>query len=119
MARSKTSGFNILWENSNPKMFTRIFKYGDHIFKIHCEHTNGSYLGFNHKCCASIMIPDGTFSHIVDNIIVGVNVKNLYVSADKNQITSENDKAIKAFEDYITKVYANTSKSLIKENQNV
>lgn len=93
-----------LWCNPEPKMYTEIFEFNGRIFSFHFEHTNGAPCGFNYKCCADIMLPDGTFKHIIDNHIVGCSWKNYYLFKD-SQAAAENEKAMSAFINYIVSVY--------------
>ena len=98
--------FKKLWENPNPKMYTLIFEYNSIKFKIHIEHTNGTPCGFNYKCALAIMTPDGTFSNILDDITTGFNWHNCYTDdSNSSKITVFNDTAIKAFKNFVKKVY--------------
>ncbi len=100
------SEFKKLWENPNPKMYTLIFEYNSRKFRIHIQHTNGVPLGFNYTCALGIMLPDGTFSNILDNIQAGVAWKNEYTEpATSPRIKKYNDDAIKAFKNFVKKVY--------------
>lgn len=100
------SEFKKLWENPNPKMYTLIFEYNSRKFKIHIEHTNGTPCGFNYNCALGIMLPDGTFSNILDNIQAGVEWKNEYTEpAGSLRIKMYNDNAIKVFKNFVKRVY--------------
>lgn len=76
-------------------------------FLIYVEGSNGDCLGFNRKCCLSIMIENGTWERIVDNEELGFLHRNqdLYYGNDniyKNSIVKE---IVKHFKDYIKAVY--------------
>jgi hypothetical protein len=98
--------FKSLWKNDNPKNFTEIFSFNEKKFKIHVAHHNGDALGFNSNCALYVMLPDGTFSGIIDSRQGGIKYSNLYYSGDLNKIKSVNDNAVKSFKDFVKKVYA-------------
>jgi len=101
----KVSNFKTLWINDNPKNYTEIFAFNGKKFRMHFEHTNGTPCGFNYKCSLDIMVPDGTFHHIMDNLEMGVDWSNSYV-CDPTTCKRENSKAIPAFHKYVEAVYA-------------
>ena len=86
------------------KHYMQIFRFNGKCFKIYIEHTTGKPCGFNNKCCLSIMLPDGTFAHLVDNVTLQVKLENQYFceKIDKCQ----NQRAEKAFKYYVEKVYS-------------
>lgn len=47
-------------------------------FKIYVEISNGDPLGFNHKCCLSVMSADGDFKEVVDNRQIDAFYRNDY-----------------------------------------
>jgi len=96
--------FNILWESKSSRIYTMIFAYGDRKFRVYCEHTDDIPLGFNYKCCLSIMTSEGTFLNIIDNIQVGFNWERQCYN-NKEMEKENNDKAVKAFQEFVEKVY--------------
>ena len=97
---------NILFESYNPKRFMRVIKYGNHVFKIKCEHTSGDSLGFNYHCYLSIMNRDGYWNNVVDNRDIGfVFNKRPNLEENNQSIDMENKRAYKEFVEYIKKVY--------------
>lgn len=94
-----------LWKNDTPKKFTEIFSFNDKKFKIQVIHHNGDPCGFNSNCALYVMLPDGTFSGVIDSHQCGVPYKNLYASNNLSEIKSVNDMAVKCFKDFVKKVY--------------
>lgn len=102
----KKSEMKVLYEVKTLKNFMRIFEYHDHKFKIKIQHRNGTPLGFNYNCCLMIMAPDGTFKDVVDSRMLECGYMNRYVLDEGDYRLKEiNDKAIKAFYDYVKAVY--------------
>ena len=96
--------FKTLWESKDSRMYTIIFAYGGRKFRVYCEHTDGIPLGFNYNCCLAIMTSEGTFSNIIDNIQVGVEwERQCYNNKEKEK--ENNDRALKAFQEFVEKVY--------------
>lgn len=99
-----TDKLKILWESKDSKIYTVIFAYGDRKFRVYCEHTDGMPLGFNYKCCLAIMTSEGTFANIIDDIQIGVEwQRQCYNSKEKEK--ENNDRAVKAFQEFVEKVY--------------
>ena len=76
-------------------------------FLIYVEGSNGDCIGFNHKCCLSIMTSEGTWEHVVDNYSLGFtdNQSSIYYShsvAEKERLI---DDSVNHFKDYIKAVY--------------
>ena len=86
------------------KRYMQIFRFNGKCFKIYIEHTNGTPCGFNYKCCLSIMLPDGTFEPLVDNVILQVKWENQYFCEKIDK--SQNQRAEKEFKNYVEKVYS-------------
>lgn len=63
----------VIWTSKEKnKFFTEIFEIPNgKKFKVRCDHSNGTSIGFNSHCCMDIMIPDGTWQHVTDNREVG------------------------------------------------
>jgi hypothetical protein len=96
-----------LFQNTNAKNRIEVFSFNQKKFKIEVRHRNGDPCGFNTNCCLAVMRDDGTFSNIADNHTVGVKYKNLYFLNDNDQsLIDVNDNCIKAFKDFVKKVYA-------------
>lgn len=96
----------IIFKSHTNKMFMRVIRFGTRIFKIECQHVNGSISGFNSHCCASIMDSQGVWRHIVDNRTIGFKFNQEY-TLDENdpRIKAQNREAYNEFVDYIKKVY--------------
>ena len=101
-----THQIKTLWKNDTPKKFTEIFSFNDKKFKIHVHHHNGNPLGFNSNCALYVMLPDGTFSGVIDSRQCGIDYENMYASDDLSRIKLVNDNAVKRFKDFVKKVYA-------------
>ena len=76
-------------------------------FLIYVEGSNGDCIGFNRKCCLSIMTSEGTWEHVVDNYSLNFpdNQSSIYYShsaTEKKILIAEN---VKQFKDYIKAVY--------------
>jgi hypothetical protein len=76
-------------------------------FLIYIEGSNGDCLGFNSKCCLSVMTSDGTWKHVVDNRELGFSANNdgMYYGSDiakKRNIVNNN---VQQFKDYIETIY--------------
>lgn len=101
----KNEKFEVLYQTNDisSKNYMLIFKFNERKFRIRIEHSNGAPCGFNYKCCLAIMIPDGTFSNLVDNRDLGINWENQYVLT---HIEAQNNlRAETAFKNYVEKVY--------------
>ena len=75
-------------------------------FLIYIEFSNGDIIGFNKKCCLSVMNPNGSWDYIVDNKQLGfVSNNDLYYAHNAQDKTiAMNDIALK-FRDYIKAIY--------------
>ena len=103
-----------LWENPNPRNFTRIVELAfpdndgpSHKFRIRICHRNGTPIGFNTNGCLAVMTLDGDWSNILDNHMAGAPWKNDYCESDDKRLEAINRPAIMEFEKYIKAVYAN------------
>lgn len=76
-------------------------------FLIYVEGSNGDCLGFNKKCCLSIMTSDSDWKRIVDNHELGFSANNdgMYYghSAAKKKIIVDDN--VEQFKDYIKAIY--------------
>ena len=96
----------VLFTNPDPKHYVENFQFNDKKFKINVTHCNGDCLGFNYKCCLSIMIENGTFSYLEDNNTIGTRLyANLYYLNDVAKIETVNKGVVKAFKDFVKKIY--------------
>lgn len=101
----KNEKFEVLYQvgDLSAKNYMQVFRYNGKKFRIRIEHTNGKPLGFNYKCCVGIMLPDGTFSNLVDNQDLNISWENQYYIQHIEK--RNNEKAENAFKEYIEKVY--------------
>jgi hypothetical protein len=96
----------IVFKSHTNKMFMRVIRFGTRIFKIECQHVNGTIGGFNAHCCASVMDSQGVWRHIVDNRTIGFPFPQQYVLDESDpMIKVQNREAYNQFIDYIKKVY--------------
>jgi len=102
----KNEKFEVIYQvgDFSTKRYLQIFRYNGKKFRIKIVHTNGDCLGFNSKCCAGIMLPDGTFANLVDNVDIRVGWANQYFKENIDE--SNNERVANAFKEYIEKVYA-------------
>lgn len=103
---AKKDKFEVIYQvnDLSKKNYLQIFKYNGKKFRIKILHENGTPCGFNCKCCLSIMLPDGTFSNLVDNNDLQVKWESQYFL---NIIEKTNNERVeKAFKDYVEKVYS-------------
>lgn len=105
MAQKET--LKLLYEGKgSPKQFMRVYEWHDRKFRIRCEHTNGTCLGFNSKCYLAVMSSDGDWEKIEDSRSLGIVWTNCDVyNADDPRIAKVNKEAEKAFLEYIKSVY--------------
>ena len=105
MAQKETP--KLLYEGKgNPKQFMRVYEWHGRKFRIRCEHTNGSCLDFNSKCCLAVMTDSGNWVNIEDSHSLGIRWYNCCVyNADDPRIDKVNKEAEKAFLEYIKSVY--------------
>jgi hypothetical protein len=96
---------NCIYSVDNPKNFMKVYEYCGHKFRINCTHRNGNPVGFNTNCCVHIMKPDGDWGRLEDNYSLNTKWKNLYYCDDVVKIKTENDRVLKAFLEYIKRVY--------------
>ena len=100
----------VLYLIDDPKNYTKIFEWAGKKFQIRFQHSNGDPLGFNYKCCVSIMTEPGNWSHLVDNRQLNIKWENCYVysrdsKSDMDYVTSLNKEAERAFMKYISAIY--------------
>lgn len=102
----KNEKFEVIYQvnDLSSKHYIQVFRYNGKKFRIRIDHENGKPCGFNYKCCVAIMLPDGTFSNLVDNNDLQVTWENQYYLRICEK--SNNERAEKAFKDYVEKVYA-------------
>ena len=87
-------------------VYYEIVEHNGRKFKIYIEFSNGDILGFNSKCCVSVMSADGVFGRVVDNRELGISCMNdLYCSDNLARKNAEFDRIVSEFKDYITTVY--------------
>lgn len=93
-----------LFEFKGESKLTRFVEYNGRKFRIHCEISNGDCVGFNSKCCLSVMSSDGDFKNVTDNRSIGIEMKNDYHArpAEKRRLM---DAAAEGFEQFIKKIY--------------
>lgn len=85
----------------------RMVKFVEHNgrkFKIYVAISNGDCVGFNHKCCLSVMAADGDFKEVVDNRQIGVYYSNDYLIPGPVMI-ERMKKSVSGFESFIKKLY--------------
>lgn len=101
----KNEKFEVLYQvnDLSHKNYMQIFKFNGRKFRIQIEHSSGMACGFNHECCLAIMLPDGTFSNLVDNHDLGINWENQYMLVHIQ--AQNNSMAETAFKNYVEKVY--------------
>lgn len=95
---------NIGKNSSYKTTYYEIVEHNDKKFLIYVEFSNGDCLGFNRKCCLSVMNTSGSWDGVVDNRELGFNHEN-----DKG--TYCNDGILK---DALLKMKANEFKKYIK-----
>lgn len=102
----KNEKFEVLYQvgDHSSKLYMQVFRFNGKKFRIRIEHSNGSPCGFNYKCCVAIMLPDGTFSNLVDNYDIKASWENQYCIQHIDK--KVNERAEKAFKEYIEKVYS-------------
>ena len=93
-------------ESYTNKHYMRVVRYGKRIFRILCEHVNGSTIGFNSHCCLSIMDSDGAWKNVADNRQIGFSFVQEYLrNEDDVKVQIQNRNAYNTFVEYIKKVY--------------
>lgn len=102
----KNEKFEVIYQvnDLSSKNYLQIFRYNGKKFRIRIIHENGTPLGFNSKCCVAIMLPDGTFSNLVDFNDLQVKWENQYFIEHPDILN--NKRVEKAFKEYVEKVYA-------------
>ena len=93
-----------LFEFKGESKLTRFVEYNGRKFRIYCEISNGDCVGYNRKCCLSIMSSDGDFKDVTDNRSIGIEMKNDYHArvGEKMRIM---EAAAKGFEQFIMTIY--------------
>lgn len=95
-----------VYESHTNKMFMRVIRFGTKIFKIECQHVNGTINGFNKHCCLSIMDEQGIWRNVIDNRSIGFYFEQYYFLDDNDsRIEAQNRNACNEFVEYIKKVY--------------
>lgn len=102
--KSLLKKINIGKNSSYSTTYYEVVEHNDKKFLIYVEFSNGDCLGFNRKCCLSVMNTSGSWDRIVDNRELGFNHEN-----DKG--TYSNDGILK---DALLKKEANEFKKYIK-----
>lgn len=76
-------------------------------FLIYVEGSNGDCLGFNNKCCLSVMNENGSWDKVADNHQLGFspNNDNMYYGTKVEVKKKYVDMNVNEFKDYISKVY--------------
>lgn len=96
----------VLAKTEGPSTWVWVISYNNRKFRITSTFTNGTPLGFNYKCCLSVMAPSGTWSNVTDNREIGLRWENLYYLDPEDPRKAEQaKKAYEAFLKYVKAVY--------------
>ena len=96
--------FENISASSDRGRLVRFVEHNGRKFRIYVELSNGDPLGFNHKCCFSVMTTDGDFKQVEDNRALGIRCPNDYHAAPtyKEEIMK---RVVLEFESFIKKLY--------------
>ena len=99
---------NIAQEACRASTHYEVFEHNGKKFLALVNADNGSCLGFNSDCCLKVMSSDGDWKNVVDNRLIGVSFDKdsvYYVSGNNNAKKSLLEAPVKAFKDYVQKIY--------------
>jgi hypothetical protein len=85
-----------------------VFEHNGKKFLALVKADNGNVLGFNSDCCLKVMTSDGDWSNVVDNRLIGVRFDKdsvYYGSANPDAKKRLLEEPVKAFKDYVEKIY--------------
>lgn len=87
--------------------YYEVLEYNGKKFKIYIEFSNGDCLGFNSKCCLSVMNNSGSWDKIVDNRQLGFTHNNDSGTYSSDSVLKHTllHKEADYFKEYIEKVY--------------
>jgi len=87
--------------------YYEVVKYNNKKFLIYVEFSNGNCIGFNHKCCLSVMNENGSWDNVVDNNQLGFGSENDLGTYCKDNKVKDNLLKRKAdeFKKYIKAIY--------------
>ena len=84
--------------------YVKFVEHNGRKFKIYVAIYNGDCIGFNSKCCLSVMSADGDFKEVVDNRQIGVYYSNDYCVSESLMI-ERMKRSASEFESFIKKLY--------------
>lgn len=96
--------FETISASRDSARMTRFVEHNGRKFRISLLISNGDPIGFNHKCCFSVMTQDGDFKDVADNRELGIRFSNDY-HAPVVYKEEQMKRAAKEFESFIKKLY--------------